>query len=148
MHLLPGYPKQVSQVPLLAVIAFYLQTPLGSSSSVINKNVVVTIVKSSVAEISSALNANISNVQLFDNTTTTVQTPEPASATTTPPTSATISATTSPTTNTSTETTTVPAEEEDPNTMLYAIIVGVAGALVFVIVVSLIVWWLCRGKTR
>ena len=98
--------------------------------------------KSSVAEISSALNANISNVQqLFDNTTTTAQTPEPASATTTTaPTSATISATTSPTTNNSTETTTVPAEEEVPNTMLYAIIVGVVGALVFVIVVSLIVW--------
>ncbi|XP_068728477.1 mucin-like protein isoform X2 [Montipora capricornis] len=148
VHLLPGYPKQVSQVPLLAVIAFYLQTPPGSSSSVINKNVLEIIVKSSVAEISSALNANISNVPLFDKTTTTAQTPEPTSATTTAPTSATISATTSQTTNTSTETTTVPEEEEDPNTMLYAIIVGVVGALVFVIVVSLIVWWLCRGKTR
>lgn len=32
--------------------------------------------------------------------------------------------------------------------MLYAKIVGVVGALVFVIVVSLIVWWLCRGKKR
>ncbi|XP_068759718.1 mucin-like protein [Montipora capricornis] len=142
VHLLPGYPKQVSQVPLLAVIAFYLQTPLGSSSSVINKNVVVTIVKSSVAEISSALNATISNVQqLIEDTATTASASEPTSATT-------ISPRTSPTTKTSTETPTVPVEEEDPNTMLYAIIGGVVGTLVFVIIVSFIVWCLCRGKKR
>ncbi|XP_068682562.1 uncharacterized protein [Montipora foliosa] len=142
VHLLPGYPKQVSQVPLLAVIAFYLQTPLGSSSSVINKNVVVTIVKSSVADISFALNATISTVQqLIEDTATTASTSEPTSATT-------ISPRTSPTTKTSTETPTVPAEEEDPNTMLYTIIGGVVGTLVFVIIVSFIVWCLCRGKKR
>ncbi|XP_068682113.1 uncharacterized protein [Montipora capricornis] len=124
VHLLPGYPKQVSQVPLLAVIAFYLQTPPGSLSSVINKNVLVAIVKSSVAEISSTINANISNVrQLFDDTTTTTST------------------------NTSPVTPTVPPGDKNPNTTRNAIIGGVIGSVAFVIVI-VVVWCLCKWKKR
>ena len=123
VHILPGYPKQTSQVPLLAVIAFYLQSPPGSSSAIIKKDILVTIVESSVADISSAINANISNVQkLFEDTTAAPQT--------TP--------TTAPKS--------LPTEKGESKTMY--IIAGVVGGVVFLIIIAMIVVWLCKWKKR
>ncbi|XP_067024678.1 uncharacterized protein [Acropora muricata] len=131
VHLLPGYPKQVSQIPLVAVIAFYLQSPLGSSIAVVTKDVVVEIVRYSMADISSAINANITNVrQLFADTTTA------------PSTATTIASSTS-----SLLTTAQDVKKENSKTIMY-IIVAVASVVVFVIVVALFVWCFCKGKER
>jgi len=131
VHLLPGYPKQVSQIPLVAVIAFYLQSPLGSSIAVVTKDVVVEIVRSSMADISSAINANISNVrQLFADTTTA------------PSTATTIASSASSSLPTAQD-----MKEENSKTMMY-IIVAVASVVVFVIIVALFVLCFCKGKER
>ena len=118
MHLLPGYPKQISNVPLLASVAFYLQFPPGSSSAVIQKDVLASIVKGSLTKISSAINANISSVQVLIADTTT-------SATTVP--------------------TTYPTEKEESKTMYYIIGGGVAGA-VALIIVAIVAVWCCKRK--
>ena len=131
VHLLPGYPKQVSQVPLVAVVAFYLQSPPGSSIAVVTKNVVVAIVRSSMTDISSAINANISDVQqLFADTTTA-----PSTAT------AIVSSASSPLP------TAQAVKEENSKTRMY-IIAAVASVVVFVIIVAVFVWCFCRGKKR
>ena len=127
VHLLPGYPKQVSQVPLVAVVAFYLQSPPGSSIAVVTKNVLVAIVRSSMAGISSAINANISNVQQLFADTTTAPSTVAANASATP--------------------TARDVKEGNSNTMMY-IIAAVAGVVVFVIIVAVFVWCFCRGKKR
>ena len=121
VHVLPGYPKQISLIPLLAKIAFYLQAPAGSSSAVISKAVVVSIVQNSVASISSAINANISSVQtLFADTTTTTSAP--------------------------TTTTRAPLPTEKESKMMYIIAGSVAGGVLLIIIIILVVWWCKRNK--
>ncbi|KAM7439520.1 hypothetical protein ABFA07_011180 [Porites harrisoni] len=125
VHVLPGYPKQISVSPLLANISFYIQSPAGSSFTVMPKAVVVAIVQSSLASISSALNANISSVQtLFaDTTTATSSTPPITTATTR----------------------VLPTEKE--SNMKYIIAGCVASGLVIIIIVVILVWW-CNKKKR
>ena len=62
VHILPGYPKQISKDPLLASLAFYLQSSAGSSNAVIKRETLVSSVKGSVASISNAVNGTISSV--------------------------------------------------------------------------------------
>ena len=122
VHVLPGYPKQISLIPLLAKIAFYLQAPAGSSSAVISKAVVVSIVQNSVASISSAINANISSVQtLFADTTTTTSAP-------------------------TTTTTRAPLPTEKESKMMYIIAGSVAGGVLLIIIIIIVVWWCKRNK--
>ena len=125
VHVLPGYPKQISVSPLLANISFYIQSPAGSSFTVMPKAVVVAIVQSSLASISSALNANISSVQtLFaDTTTATSSTPPITTATTR----------------------VLPTEKE--SNMKYIIAGCVASGVVIIIIVVILVWW-CNKKKR
>ncbi|KAJ7374270.1 hypothetical protein OS493_007352 [Desmophyllum pertusum] len=110
VHILPGYPKQISQDPLLATLAFYLQFPPGSSTDIIKKGILVSIVKGSLADISSSINGNISSVQtLFAETTT----PQTTSVTPTRPT-----------------------EKDNSNIKNYIIAGSVAGGLLVIIVVA------------
>ena len=119
VHLLPGYPKQISIVPLLASVAFYLQFPPGSSTAVIQKDTLASIVKGSLAKISSAINANITSVEVLIADTTT---------------------------STSTVHTTYPTEKEESKTMYYIVGGCVAGAVVLIIVVIVAVWCCKREK--
>jgi len=118
VHLLPGYPKQISTVPLLASVAFYLQFPPGSSSAVIQKDVLASIVKGSLTKISIAINANITSVEVLIADTTT---------------------------SASTVHTTYPTEKEESKTMYYIIGGCVAGAVVLLIIVIAAVWC-CKRK--
>lgn len=128
VHLLPGYPKQVSQVPLAAVVAFYLQSPPGSSIVVVTKNVLVAIVRSSMADIASAINANISNVQLrFPDTTTVSSTVITTASSATP--------------------TTQDMKEESSKTLV-VIITSVFSVVVVAILVAVSVWCLFMIKRK
>ena len=120
VHILPGYPKQISQDPLLATLAFYLLSPPGLSSEVINKGTLVSIVKGSLAEISSSINGNISRVEtLFTETTPT----------------ASLTSTREP-------------EEADSNTIYYIIAGSLAGGLLFIILAVIIVCKCSHPKNR
>ena len=123
VHILPGYPKQISTDPLLASLAFYLQFPPGTSNvDAISKNNLVSIVKGSIADISIAINANISSVQ-------------------------TLVADTSTTSVTSTEAPSRPTEK-DSSKMPYIIAGSVAGGLVVIIIAVIIIWQCNKPKNR
>lgn len=123
VHILPGYPKQISTDPLLASLAFYLQFPPGTSNvDAISKDNLVSIVKGSIADISNAINSNISNVQ-------------------------TLVADTSTTSVTSTEVPSRPTEK-DSNKMPYIIAGSVAGGLVVIIIAVIIIWQCSKPKNR
>ncbi|XP_078349239.1 mucin-like protein [Oculina patagonica] len=123
VHILPGYPKQISKDPLLASLAFYLQFPPGTSSDdAIKKDALVAIVKGSLADISNSINANISSVQTLFAETSTV----------TPTTSVGI----------------LPSEPcgGSNSKMKYIIAGSVVGGLLLVIVIVAIVWRCCKPK--
>jgi len=86
VHILPGYPKQISTDPLLASLAFYLQFPPGTSNAdAISKDNLVSIVEGSIANISNAINGNISSVQTLVAETSTTETTEGAETSPPPP---------------------------------------------------------------
>ncbi|KAL9953581.1 hypothetical protein ACROYT_G041023 [Oculina patagonica] len=125
VHILPGYPKQISEDPLLANLAFYLQFPPGTSSDdAIKKDALVAIVKGSLADISNSINANISSLQtLFAETSTVTSTTSVAS--------------------------TRPTEKDDSNSKMTYIIAGsVAGGVLLIIVIVVIVWRCSKPKNR
>ena len=123
--MLPGYPKQISFSPLLANISFYIQSPAGSSFSVVPKAAVVSIVQNSVASISSALNANVSGVQILYEDTTTA---------TSPPVTTPVQG--------------VPTEKENNSKLKYIIAGGVVGGVLLIIIILLIVVCWCKQKQR
>ena len=123
VHILPGYPKQISTDPLLASLAFYLQFPPGTSSvGAISKDNLVSIVKGSIADISNSINANISSVQtlVVDTSTTSV---------------------------TSTEAPSKPTEK-DSDKMPYIIAGSIAGGIVVIIIALIIIWKCSKPKNR
>ena len=63
VRILPGYPKQLSNDPLVALLAFYLQFPQGVSSDIVGKNVVIAMLKSNVSSIGETMNGTILNVR-------------------------------------------------------------------------------------
>lgn len=109
----------------MAVLAFYLQSPPGSSFAVIKKTVLVSIVQGSVADISSAINANISSVQQL-----IADTPQPKT-----------------TTNTTTFPRTVSNSEKKSDKKLY-IIAGVVGGVLLLVIIGGILGWCCMMKNR
>ena len=115
VHLLPGYPKQISVVPLLASLAFYVQFPPGSSVPVIKKDVLANIVQGSLVELSSSINANISSVQILFADTTTVTTPM---------------------------TTAIPTEKD--RSKMHAIIGGCVAATLLLVLVIIATAWYCK----
>ena len=120
VHILPGYPKQISQDPLLATLAFYLLSPPGLSSEVIDRDTLISIVKGSLTEISSSINFNISRVEsLF-----TVPTP------------------------TASVTPTRLAKKENSKDIYYVIAGSVAGGLLLIIVAVIIAWRCSNPKNR
>ena len=63
VHILPGYPKQSPNDPEDAMLAFYLSLPEGlSKTTVVNKDVLMDIVKSDKASIGGSLNSTIVSV--------------------------------------------------------------------------------------
>ncbi|KAL9953601.1 hypothetical protein ACROYT_G041044 [Oculina patagonica] len=125
VHILPGYPKQISEDPLLAILAFYLQFPPGTSGDdAIKKDALVAIVKGSLADISNSINANISSVQtLIAETSTATPTTSVAS--------------------------TRPTEKDDSSSKMKYIIAGsVAGGVLLIIVIVVIVWRCSKPKNR
>ncbi len=110
VHILPGFPKQISDDPLLASLAFYLQFRPGTShDNVVSKYILVLIVKGSLADISNSINANISSVQtLFGDTSTSSVAP------------------------------TLPTDKDDSDTKIHIIAGSVAGGLFIIIVAAVI----------
>ena len=121
VHILPGYPKQLSQDPPLASIAFYLQFPPGSSNDVMNKHTLVSIVTGSLLDISRSINGKISTVEtLFPEST-------PANIVTEP---------------------TQLNKKESSHTRIYIIAGCIAGGLLLIIVVSVFAWRYKHPKKR
>ena len=122
VHILPGYPKQISTDPLLASLAFYLQFPPGTSNAdAISKDNLVFIVEGSIANISNAINGNISSVQtLVAETSTTVTTTVAPSRPT----------------------------GKDANKMPYIIAGSVAGGMLVIIIAIIIIWNCSKPKNR
>jgi len=122
VHVLPGYPKQISTNPLLASLAFYLQFPPGTSNvDAISKDNLVSIVKGSIADISNSINGNISSVQTLvaETLTTVTSTVAPSRPT-----------------------------EKDSNKMPYIIAGSVAGGLLVIIIAVIIIWKCSKPKNR
>ena len=62
VHILPGYPKQ-SDDPAVALLAFYLSLPEGlSKTAVVNKDVLMDIVKSDMSSIGESVDSTIVSV--------------------------------------------------------------------------------------
>ena len=62
VHILPGYPKQ-SDDPAVAMLAFYLSLPEGlSKTAVVNKDVLMDIVKSDMSSIGESMDSTIVSV--------------------------------------------------------------------------------------
>ena len=62
VHILPGYPKQ-SDDPAVAMLAFYLSLPEGlSKTTVVNKDVLMDIVKSDMSSIEESMDSTIVSV--------------------------------------------------------------------------------------
>ena len=122
VHILPGYPKQISMDPLLANLAFYLQFPPGTFNvDAISKDNLVSIIKGSIADISNAINGNISSVQaLVAETSTTVTTTDVASR---PP-------------------------EKDSDKLPYVIAGSVAAGMLVIIIAVIIIWKCSNPKNR
>ena len=70
VHILPGYPKQLSDDPLIALLAFYLQ---GHSDGVVPREDLKAIVESDVTSIGESMNGTILSVQLLVSTTDTTE---------------------------------------------------------------------------
>ena len=71
VHILPGYPMQSPDDPLITLLAFYLQLPQGFSDSVVTKDVLQAIVKSDMPSIEGSMGSSISSVQPFVSTADT-----------------------------------------------------------------------------
>ena len=106
-------------------ISFYMQSPAGSSFSVMPKAAVVSIVQNFVASISSALNANVSGVQILYEDTTTA---------------------TSPLVTTPVQV--MPTEKENNSKLKYIIAGSVVGGVLLIIIILLIVVCWCKQKQR
>ncbi|KAL9986055.1 hypothetical protein ACROYT_G000121 [Oculina patagonica] len=72
VHILPGYPKQSPDNPAITLLAFYLQLPQDFSDNIVDKHVLIDIVKSDVSSIEGSIGGTISSVQpLFTTTDST-----------------------------------------------------------------------------
>ncbi len=69
VHILPDYPKQLSNDPLVAQLAFYLSSPQGLSDDTVRKEDLESIVKSNVSSIEGSINGTILNVEPLFSTT-------------------------------------------------------------------------------
>ncbi|KAL9958176.1 hypothetical protein ACROYT_G035153 [Oculina patagonica] len=77
VHILPGYPKQLSDDPLIALLACYLQFPQAVSDDIVRKDVLIAIIESDVSSIEVSINGTILSVQpLFSSTKTTEKSDE------------------------------------------------------------------------
>ncbi|XP_078384823.1 uncharacterized protein LOC144667307 [Oculina patagonica] len=83
VHILPGYPKQLSEDALIAQLAFYLQFPQAVSDDIVLKDVLVAIMKSNVSSIGGSINVTILSVRpLFSKTQTTEESDKESKPTT------------------------------------------------------------------
>ena len=63
VHILPGYPKQSPEDPIVAMIALYLSlTPKGSQGTVLSKDILTTVIKSNMPSIGKSLDGSIVSV--------------------------------------------------------------------------------------
>ncbi|KAL9960477.1 hypothetical protein ACROYT_G033942 [Oculina patagonica] len=83
VHILSGYPKQLSEDPLIAQLAFYLQFPQAVSDDIVLKDVLIAIMESNVSSIGGSINGTILSVRpLFSTTKTTEESDEESKPTT------------------------------------------------------------------
>ncbi|KAL9960480.1 hypothetical protein ACROYT_G033946 [Oculina patagonica] len=83
VHILSAYPKQLSEDPLIAQLAFYLQFPQGLSDDTVRKEDLKAIVESNVSSIEGSINGTILSVQpLFPSADTTKESEEESKPTT------------------------------------------------------------------
>ena len=73
VHIFPGYPKESTENPSIALLAFYLQLPQGFSDNVVNKDVLKAIVESDKSNIEELVGGTIIGVQPYISTTETTQ---------------------------------------------------------------------------
>ena len=77
VHILPDYPKQLSDDPQIALLAFYIQQPQGYSNAAIKKEVLKAIVESDTSSIEGLVGGTILSVQpLISSTETTKESDE------------------------------------------------------------------------
>ena len=69
VHILPDYPKQLSDKPLIALLAFYLQFAQGLSGGVVPRGDLKAIMESDVTSIGESMNGTILSVQPLVSTT-------------------------------------------------------------------------------
>ncbi|KAL9953484.1 hypothetical protein ACROYT_G040907 [Oculina patagonica] len=63
VHILPGYPKQSPDDPLIALLAFYLQLPQGFSENVVHRDALKAIVNSNMSSIGGSIGSTILRVE-------------------------------------------------------------------------------------
>lgn len=69
VHILPGYPIQSPDDPLIALLAFYLQMPQGFSDNVVHRDALKAIVKSDMSGIGRSMGSTVLSVQPLFSTT-------------------------------------------------------------------------------
>ena len=73
VHILPDYPKQLSDDPQIALLAFYIQQPQGYWNAAIKKEVLKAIVESDASSIEGLVGGTILSVQPLISTTETTK---------------------------------------------------------------------------
>ncbi|KAJ7356098.1 hypothetical protein OS493_027026 [Desmophyllum pertusum] len=68
VHIVPDYPMQSPDDPLITLLAFYLQLPQELSHNVVTKDVLQAIVKSDMSSIERSIGTTIVSVQHFVST--------------------------------------------------------------------------------
>ena len=63
VHILPDYPMNFPDDPIITLLAFYLQLPKRFSNGVVNKDVLKAIVESDVSSIEGSIGGTILSVQ-------------------------------------------------------------------------------------
>ena len=73
VHILPGYPKNSSNDPVITLLAFYLQLPQEISDDTVHKDLLQAIVENDTSSIEKLMGGTVLSVQpLFANTATTI----------------------------------------------------------------------------
>lgn len=69
VQILPGYPMESPDDPQIALLAFFLQMPQGSTDNVVHRDVLEDIVKSDMSGIGGSMGSTVVSVQpLFPTT--------------------------------------------------------------------------------
>ena len=73
IHILPGYPKESTDNPLITLLALYLQFPQESPDDIVDKDFLKAILQSNKQSIGESVGGTISSVQPLVSTTETTE---------------------------------------------------------------------------